>query len=297
MTMMSTGTDEALTSEEIASQPQTWSRALDERAAALRVLPPAGVAVLALGCGTSYYMGESWSRARNAAGGGRTRALIASEIPYVDPDETVVALSRSGTTGDLLRAVEQLRRSHRVVGIVGAPGTPLTELCDETILLPYADERSVVQTRFATTALTLLRASTSEDLSGLVDDALAALEAPLPELPDHIVFLGTGWAVGLAHEAALKCREAAGAWSEAYPVREYQHGPIAVAGHGSLVWSFSPLPDTVRAPIEATGARVLESSLDPQAQLVMAQRLAVALAQRAGRDPDHPRHLARSVQG
>jgi len=35
--------------------------------------------------------------------------------------------------------------------------------------------------------------------------------------------------------------------------------------------------------------------LDPLAQLVLAQRLAVAMAERRGLDPDRPRHLARSV--
>jgi fructoselysine-6-P-deglycase FrlB-like protein len=35
--------------------------------------------------------------------------------------------------------------------------------------------------------------------------------------------------------------------------------------------------------------------LDPLVQLVLAQRLAVALAAHRGLDPDRPRHLSRSV--
>jgi CRISPR-associated protein Cas5a/b/c len=35
--------------------------------------------------------------------------------------------------------------------------------------------------------------------------------------------------------------------------------------------------------------------LDPQAELVVAQRVAVATALRRGLDPDHPRNLTRSV--
>jgi glucosamine 6-phosphate synthetase-like amidotransferase/phosphosugar isomerase protein len=40
---------------------------------------------------------------------------------------------------------------------------------------------------------------------------------------------------------------------------------------------------------------VVTSSLDPLAQLVQVQRLAVAAATARGLDPDHPRALTRSV--
>ncbi len=109
------------------------------------------------------------------------------------------------------------------------------------------------------------------------------------------MFLGRSWSVGLAREAALKVREAAQAWSEAYPVMEYRHGPISVAGPGSVVWALERLPDGMADEIESTGARVVEPVGDPLAELVRVQRVAVALAQARGLDPDRPRHLARSV--
>ena len=113
------------------------------------------------------------------------------------------------------------------------------------ILLDFADEESVVQTRFATTALVLLRASLGDDPQGAARAAEVALAAPLPLAPgsvDQITFLGSGWTVGLASEAALKLRESAQAWAEAYPATEYRHGPIAVAQPGRAVWPFGPLP-------------------------------------------------------
>jgi fructoselysine-6-P-deglycase FrlB-like protein len=285
------------TQREVASQPEIWCRVLAEAGKAAKVLPPSGAPVLVLGCGTSYYVGESYARKRVAAGQGRTRAAVASEIAEVDDDETLLVLSRSGTTSDVLRAAERLHPGRRIVGIVGEPATPIAELCDDVVLLDYADEQSVVQTRFATSVLLLLRAALGEDVRQLPDQARTALTMPLPDpLPTHTVFLGTGWTIGLAAEAALKCREAAGAWTESYPVMEYQHGPIAVAGPSSLIWSFDPLPDFVRAAVAATGASVVEPALDPLAQLVAVHRLALALADAAGRDPDSPPHLSRSVQ-
>ncbi len=287
----------SVTERELQTQPDIWARVLAEADRCRDVLPASGEPVLFLGCGTSYYIGESYARMRNARGLGRTRAAVASEIPYVEPDDTVVVLSRSGTTGDVNRMALALRDRHRVIGIIGDPATPLPALCHEYLLLDYADEESVVQTRFATAALTALRVSVDDDLDSVVQDGRAALAAPLPDpLPSHVVFLGHGWTVGVANEAALKCREAAGIWTEAYPVMEYQHGPIAAAGPGSLVWSFDPLPGFVAEAVIATGAAVHAPSLDPQAQLATVHRLAVALATRAGRDPDRPRFLSRSVQ-
>ena len=107
------------------------------------------------------------------------------------------------------------------------------------MLLDFADEASVVQTRFATTALRLLRAHEGVDVAAAAADAERALQCRSPSTPgaaDRWAFLGRGWTVGLAHEAALKLREAAQAWTEAYPVFEYRHGPISIAGPGAAVW-------------------------------------------------------------
>jgi fructoselysine-6-P-deglycase FrlB-like protein len=285
------------TRTEVFSQPDIWARVIAESAATTPVLPAAGTPVLYIGCGTSYYVGEAYARRRNSLGLGRTRAAIASEIPYLDPSETVLALSRSGTTSDVVTVLRELGDRTIVIGIVGEAGTPVIAECDRHVLLDYADEQSVVQTRFATSAMVLLRASLGEDLADLPDQGRTALELPVPDpSPQHVVFLGADWTIGLAHEAALKVREAAGGWTEAYAMNEYQHGPISVAGPASLVWSLSPMPASVRDPIEATGARVVVPDLDPVAQLATVHRLALRLAAEAGRDVDNPRYLSRSVQ-
>jgi fructoselysine-6-P-deglycase FrlB-like protein len=286
---------------EIATQPDMWRRAAKVEAELDGALPQPGEPVLVLGCGTSYYVGEAYARRRVAAGLGPTRASIPSELDDVRPDEAVVLLSRSGTTGDLVSLGRELEGSHRVVSIVGQAGTPIAEIGGAPILLDWADELSIMQTRFATTGLALLRASIGEDVEALARDAETALSAPLPSRPalaelGHVVFLGTKWSAAIAQEAALKVREAAGFWTEAYPVFEYQHGPISCAGAHSLVWSLTETPDSVAADIVATGASLEVGRLDAQAELVRVHRLAVELAFREGRDPDHPPHLSRSVR-
>ena len=111
----------------------------------------------------------------------------------------------------------------------------------------------------------------------------------------HIVYLGTGWALGIAHEAALKTRESALAWAESYPSADYRHGPLAVAGERSLVTILGAVPAGLPGDVAATGARVRVEARDALAELVLAQRVALELARLRGLDPDVPRHLSRSV--
>ncbi len=109
------------------------------------------------------------------------------------------------------------------------------------------------------------------------------------------MFLGHGWTVGIAEEAALKLREASQTYSEAYPAMEYRHGPLSLADARSLVWIVGSPDPTVADDVRSTGAAVRVASLDPMAELVLIHRMAVALAEAKGLDPDHPPHLSRSV--
>jgi sugar/nucleoside kinase (ribokinase family)/fructoselysine-6-P-deglycase FrlB-like protein len=286
------------TSQEIASQPATWRRAAALPATDFGKLPVRGERVLAIGAGTSYYILDAYARRRQELDGSLTRAAIASELDDAGDYDVLLMLSRSGTTSDLLRAHEQFGGRTRAVAIVGDPATPVAAAADVTVAMPFADETSVVQTRFASTALALLRTSLGEDLTQAIADAEQVLQDDLVAQPaefDHLVFLGSGWTLGVAHEAALKCREAALIFAEAYAVGEYQHGPVALAGPRTLIWSFAPMPRALRALCERTGATVREASYDPLAELVGVHRVALATAHAKGINPDTPRHLSRSV--
>jgi fructoselysine-6-P-deglycase FrlB-like protein len=288
---------------EIASQPDCWSRALDSVADAAKILPGRGERVAVIGCGTSWHMATAIAIARQMAGLGETDAYPASELLTsgldARPYDTVIAVTRSGTTTEVLDALQGLPRSVRKVGITADGATPIAEAADQLLVLDYADERSVVQTRFATTVLTLARAHIGHDLQPIIEQAKAALAEDVDKRllnRAHYVFLGHGWALGVAREAALKVQEAASAWSEAYPPMEYRHGPIAAATENSVVWLLGTAGDSALASdIRRTGATVIEGEADPQAELVMAQRIAVATAEIRGLDPDRPRFLDRSV--
>lgn len=284
--------------EEIASQPDCWAEAMRIARDESSLLPSRGERVAVVGCGTSLFMGQAYAGQREAAGHGVTDAFPASEFPMGRGYDRLIAISRSGTTTEVLEVLDGVRGTLPTVAITADPKMPVRDHADQLVALEFAAERSVVQTRFATTALALLRAHLGEDLSPVIADAWAALETPPPVGAldrGQFTFLGRGWTVGLAHEAALKMREAALAWSESYPAMEYRHGPMSISDQRSVVWSLGPAPFGLADEVASTSALFVGSVFEPMAELVRCQRLAVSLATIRGLDPDHPRHLSKAV--
>lgn len=285
---------------EIANQPECWRAAVElaGTAAALDALPRPGERVAVVGCGTSLYMSQCFAHLREAAGLGETDAFPASEYRIGRRYDRVVALTRSGTTTEVRRLLTTLAGSVPTVVITAVADAPVVAEADSAIVLDFADERSVVQTRFATTALALWRAWLGEDLTSVVAEAEVVLAEGVPAgtvSAAQFTFLGTGWAAGVANEAALKLREAARAWTESYPAMEFRHGPISVVDRRSVVWVFGPPPAGLLDDLAATRCSIVHSDRDPMAHLVAAQLLAVAHAEAQGLDPDQPRNLRRSI--
>ncbi|MFI0739470.1 SIS domain-containing protein [Streptomyces sp. NPDC021100] len=288
------------TAAELATQPACWHRAADA-APATDGLPRTGERVAVTGCGTSWFMAQAYAALRETAGEGETDAFAASEFPTARRYDRVVAITRSGTTTEVLDLLAALRGTAPLLALTADPATPVRDAADALAVLDWADEESVVQTRFATTALALLRAALpggADAVRRAAAEAASVVTEPLPAAllsASQWTFLGRGWAYGLAQEAALKMREAAGAWTESYPAMEYRHGPVAIAGAGRVTWAFGPVPDGLEEAVGAAGGTFVHAARDPLAELVRAQRVAVAVAEGRDRDPDRPRGLARSV--
>jgi len=291
-------TPETRTGREVASQPQMW------RLAALRTAPrllrvlttPGPLAVV--GCGTSWFVAQTVAALRESAGYGPTDAYTATEARLERDYPELLVISRSGTTTEICQLLARRPADSRATAVVAVAGTPVAQAADDAVVLEYADEQSVVQTRFATSLVAAARAALGEDVEALAGSAQAALASPLPDgvvTARQTVFLGTGWSVGLAHEAALKLREASLAWAESYPAMEYRHGPVAVAEPGTVVWIFGPAPAGLVAQVQSTGATVVDEPLDPLVDLVRVHRVALDRAALRGLDPDQPRNLTRSV--
>jgi len=286
--------------EEIASQPKCWTKAIELAPSAQPALPRPGERVAAIGCGSSLNVARCYATLREAAGQGETDAFPASEVPLTRQYDRLVFISRTGTTTEVLDALRNAARDRdaKTVAVTADPRAPLAREADQVVWLDFTTERSVVSSRFITSSLVLLRAHLGEDVRELPGQAARELARPLPAglaERSEFTFLAHGWAVAVADEAALKLREASRTWAESYPAMEYRHGPISVSDENTVVWALGEVPSDLLADAGRTGATVIAAACDPLAGLIGAQRLSVLLAERKGIDPDQPRALARSV--
>src|SRR6266436_4869648 len=111
--------------EELADQPRCWRQASELAGTLEELFPRPGDLAAVVGCGTSWFVSSAYAALRRSAGLGRTEAFAASE--FLDgPYDRVIAISRSGTTTEVLRVVRSLDRE-RITAITGPSGTPLEE--------------------------------------------------------------------------------------------------------------------------------------------------------------------------
>jgi len=284
---------------EIWSQPDRWAEAAALADTYADVLPKPGERVAVIGCGTSLSMARAYATLRESGGLGETDAWPASAARLSRPYDRLIAISRSGTTSEVLEALTEHGGGSPVTVITSSEATPLLDH-GSPILLPQFDEQSVVQSRFATSVLSLLRAHLGERLDGAIRDGRDALAEPdeayaAVREAEQITFVGMGLGAAIAEEAALKLRESTGSWSESYLATEYRHGPISISAPGRVVWGFGPLVPDFERDVAVTGAHLEHRDVDPVADLIRVQRLCLLKAADLGIDPDHPRNLARSV--
>ena len=125
---------------ELASQPDCWRQAATLAGSA--GLPQPGERVAVAGCGTSWFMAKAYAALREQAGFGETDAFQASEFPLNRRYDRVVAITRSGTTTEVLDLLGQVTAPSTV--ITADESTPAAGIARHTIVMPFADEKSVV---------------------------------------------------------------------------------------------------------------------------------------------------------
>jgi fructoselysine-6-P-deglycase FrlB-like protein len=284
--------------QELATQPDDWLAARRTAARVRDLLPAPGERLAVVGCGTSRYMARAVAALREAAGQGVTDAWTPTEARLDRGYDRLLAITRSGTTTEVLDLLAAVRGRVPATVITSSPGTPVLDLA-APVLIDEVDERSVVQTRFATTALALLRWHLGEDLTEVAAQGRAALADDASLGPavraDELTFVGRDWTTPIAEEAALKLRESCQAWTESYSMMEYRHGPVSISAPGRVVWAFGEPVPGLAADVARTGATLMTSERDAMADLLRVHRLCVLRAEAVRLDPDHPRNLTRSI--
>jgi glucosamine--fructose-6-phosphate aminotransferase (isomerizing) len=249
---------------EIAGQPEAWRSTLGaftaDRAALEDFLSQADFAqILVVGCGSTHYLAQTVAAVLTRRTRTPAHALPSSELwlfpSTASPDRTLLlAVSRSGTTTETLRALERFRETHGglVLAVTCYPASSLAQQADFALVTLGGQEQSVAQTRSFTSMLLLSQAlaatlgrdeGTLEHLQRL-PDALEDLVARLGDLPqqlgtdqdiERIFFLGGGPLYGLANEAMLKTKEMSLSYAEAYHPLEFRHGPMSMVNEHTLV--------------------------------------------------------------
>ena len=111
--------------EEIASQPACWRRAVESAPLFEISLHRRGHRVAVVGCGTSWFVAQSYAVLRELAGHGETDAFAASQFPAGRRYDRIMAITRSGTTTEVLDLLAALPRHTPTTVITGVPDAPV----------------------------------------------------------------------------------------------------------------------------------------------------------------------------
>jgi fructoselysine-6-P-deglycase FrlB-like protein len=265
----------------IAAQPEWLARVPTGRQF------PDGARLLFTGCGTSFHA---------AMTGGEAVGALELVLRPERPADLLVVVSHEGETPLTLEAARAWDGPRWLV--TGRADGPIAELCDEVVVCAPEIEESWCHTASYTCAVAAIAALHGEDISWLPDAVAEALATPLPEVREQERFLvaGAGRDLATAHEAVLKLREGAWVAAEPYETEQLLHGYLAAVDES--VRAFVLEGEGVaaeRAAAAAAALRELGCAVDllptrhPVVDIVLFQRLTVAIAEARGREPDRIR--------
>ncbi len=245
---------------------------------------PDGARLLFCGCGTSFHAAQT--------GGEAVQALELVLRPERDAD-LVVFVSHEAETPLTLEAAQAWRGKKWVV--TGNPDGPIAQLCDEVILAAPEIEQSWCHTVSYTCAVAAIAALHGEDIAWLPDAVEVALGEALPQFGDQERFIvaGAGQDWPTAQEAVLKLREGAWVAAEPYETEQLLHGYLAAVDEtvrAFVLEGEGRAAERARAAVAALRELGCDADLvatrHPVVDIVMFQRLTVAIAEARGREPD-----------
>ncbi|CAM3071969.1 glutamine--fructose-6-phosphate transaminase (isomerizing) [Prescottella defluvii] len=246
-------------------------------------------------CGTSMHAGQVIGNCARGAGAIPFTATVASETlrEQSDPKTLTLAISQSGETADVLRALDLrspgdgpllaltnsthstlARRADAVLPCSAGPeiGVAATKtfVCQVISGVSLMLSSMVATERLAPEIATRLMHS----LNGIPARLAAAVETAqqlIPPIVDELatatgfVFLGRGAGVPYAAEGALKLKELTYRWAEHHPAGELKHGPLAVIESGTpvvVVDHGDPRISANIAEVRARGGRIISIGID-----------------------------------
>ena len=214
-----------------------------------------------IGSGSSYLICRSLELAADLRLNLPARALPAGDLllnhagygPWLR-NGMIVAPSRSGNTSEVLRSIQKVRAHHPLLptaGIACSDNSELGRLADLSLVLSWADDQSVCQTRAVVNlyAACLMMVAywcnegeLIENLAAAAEHGNAFMEAHEGELErvargdwKEAVILADGEMRGLAGEGALAFTEIARIPGRFHHLLDVRHGPLVTVNRDSLV--------------------------------------------------------------
>jgi glucosamine--fructose-6-phosphate aminotransferase (isomerizing) len=186
-------------------------------------------------------------------------------------NSTIVALSQSGATPDVVEYVQLARRRGAfTIGITNNLESPLAEAAEAVLPLAAGDERAIAATKTYTAqlaALTLLAAHAAGAGAAYVDgvravaaqlaELLPDLERQLGAVATPLAFVGRMFVVGrgpefaTAREISLKLLETCRVAAEPLTATDLAHGPVAALDALFPVWAIAAEDEALPAVVEA----------------------------------------------
>ncbi|MBG1233871.1 SIS domain-containing protein [Aestuariivirga litoralis] len=308
--------------------------ALSELGARLRTHPPSVILTAARGSSdhaATYfkYLVEILLGVPCASVGASVASVWHSKLKL--NNAVCVTISQSGQSPDILALQEAARKAGALtIALVNQPDSPAQKGADFFLPLSAGPEKSVAATKSFIASLVAGAAIAGHwaDDKALLD-ALENLPARLEEAAkiqwpsfvtgaakaQSLYVLGRGPGLAIANECALKMKETCGLHAEALSFAEVMHGPLELVRPGFPVLAFSPndasrsAAHDVLARIRSIGAEVHavedggmefvgagHAMLDPISMVQSAYLNVEALAQKLGRNPDHPKQLSKVTE-
>ena len=273
------------TLKEISEQPSTIIQAGDEkRIGDVTNLILKAKNLYITGSGTSYNAARITKYLFSKYAKLKIETIISSELPFspdsIEEDSTLIAISQSGESADVLEAVKIAKESNsKILSIVNHLNSSLSQESDAVINLNCGPEIGVAATKSFTSQLAILYKITnlicnqcmnldwkkiSNGISKVLEDnsKIKELAKDLKEVSD-IYILGRGIHFPIAKEAALKLKELTYIHAEGIPGGELKHGPLALMDSNVYVIIINPddstYQDTLNSAneIKARGAKII----------------------------------------
>jgi len=322
---------------EICQQPEVWRRLAGSKHAREFANAVSERDVVLIGSGSSLFVAMLAALALRRRGV-RASALAATEAafergPY--RGQTVVALSQSGRSADVLRAIELLEPA-RLVALTNDARAPLAARADVIIDVEAGVEHAVPATKSVTAMVAVvlwgaaLVSGTSERSAATLERTAAGVETWLASAERvrvtraaeriarrrSVAVVGAGYGVPVALELALKLKEASYVHAEGFAAGEFRHGSAAILDATTTLIGVvdDASRDIVRRPLDeaerteslrftiggevagvARLGAVTGEAFNTLAWLVAGQVLALEVGRARGIDGDAPRGLSKFV--